>query len=101
MENPTLSLICHTILLLSLGFGYSNGQSYSLQMYHKFSREVKDWMTSRHGLDTQTWPMEGSNEYYKTLHHHDSARHGRNLAEYSSLTFAEGNETIELPQLGL
>eukprot|EP00253_Pinus_taeda_P024143 PITA_24143 len=44
--------------------------------------------------------MEGSNEYYKTLYHHDSARHGRQLVEYSSLTFAEGNETLELQQLG-
>jgi len=71
-----------------------------LQMYHKFSHEVKEWMTWRHGLDTESWPMEGSNGYYKTLYHHDSARHGRKLAAYPSLTFADGNETVELSQLG-
>nr|ADE76261.1 unknown [Picea sitchensis] len=100
MESPTVSFIYSLILFTSLGFQNSNGQSYSLQMYHKFSNEVKEWMTWRHGLDTDGWPVEGSNEYYKALYHHDSARHGRKLADHPSLTFLEGNETVEIPQLG-
>jgi len=92
--------MCSLILFTFLGFQNSNGQSYSLQMYHKYSHEVKEWMTWRHGLDTDGWPVEGSNEYYKALYHHDSARHGRKLADYASLTFLEGNETINIAQLG-
>lgn len=101
MESPTLGFICHVILFLSLGFPYSNGQSYSLQMYHKYSHEVKQWMTWRHGLDTDGWPVEGSNVYYKALYHHDSARHGRKLADNPPITFSGGNETVRLTELGL
>jgi len=100
MESPTLGFICHILLFIYIGFPYSNGQSYNLQMYHKFSHEVKEWMTWRHGLDTDDWPVEGSNEYYKALCHHDSARHGRKLADYPSLTFLAGNMTNSFSQLG-
>jgi hypothetical protein len=100
MECPTLGFICSLILFTYLGVQNSNGQSYSLQMYHKYSHEVKEWMTWRHELDTDGWPVEGSNEYYKALYHHDSVRRGRKLADYPSLTFLEGNKTIKFAQLG-
>jgi len=100
MKSPTLGFICHIFLFVSLGFRYSNGQSYSLRMYHKFSNEVKEWMTLKHGLDADGWPEERSNEYYKALYHHDVARHGRKLANYTSLTFLEGNETANIARLG-
>ena len=101
MECPTLRFICSLILFTSLVFQNSNGQSYSLHMYHKYSHEVKEWMTRRHGLDTDGWPVEGSTEYYRALYHHDSARHGRKLADSTPLTFSQGNETYLISGLGL
>ena len=47
-----------------------------------------------------TQKLEGSNEYYKALYHHDSALHGRKLTNYLSHTFLKGNKTEKNAQLG-
>ena len=47
-----------------------------------------------------TQKLEGSNKYYIALYHHDSALHGRKLANYPSKTFLKGNETEKNAQLG-
>ena len=47
-----------------------------------------------------TQNLEGSNEYYRALYHHDSALHGPKLAKYLSQTFLKGNETEKNEQLG-
>lgn len=82
------------------GFEHSNGQDFSLQIHHKLSEQVKTWMNLKNGMDINDWPAEGSTEYYSTLYHHDNVRHGRNLLDYQSLTFVDGNETVRLNDLG-
>uniref|UniRef100_A0A0D6QR56 Peptidase A1 domain-containing protein n=1 Tax=Araucaria cunninghamii TaxID=56994 RepID=A0A0D6QR56_ARACU len=90
------------VVLGFLGFVHCNGQSFSLQMHHKFSEPVRTWITRRYGIDGDgdDWPVEGSKEYYRTLYHHDNVRHGRSLIDYNTLTFYDGNKTMKISRLG-
>ncbi|GLJ25012.1 hypothetical protein SUGI_0478820 [Cryptomeria japonica] len=102
MDSYTSPILNWVIVLFAFVgvFQHSNGQGFSLQLHHKFSEQVKTWMNLKHGMDRGDWPAEGSTEYYNTLYHHDNVRHGRNLKNYPSLTFADGNETVKLKNLG-
>eukprot|EP01018_Ginkgo_biloba_P019171 Gb_04156 [translate_table: standard] len=100
MDSPSRNLLFFMIFFTSIGLEYCEGQSFSVKMHHKFSGEVRRWMNWKHGIDTDEWPVEGSKEYYTALYHHDYARHGRSLADYESLSFLPGNETVRISRLG-
>eukprot|EP01018_Ginkgo_biloba_P037966 Gb_20911 [translate_table: standard] len=69
----------------------------SSKMIHRFSDEAKDIWTQKHGNAPGFWPRKGSAQYYELLRNHDHRRNHRRelIAEYQSLYFSQGNETVE------
>ncbi|CAL5040521.1 unnamed protein product [Urochloa decumbens] len=68
-------------------------------LHHRSSPVVRRWAAARghHALAAE-WPAKGSPEYYSALSRHDRARRG--LADGGLLTFADGNDTYRLSDLG-
>ncbi|KAJ3672381.1 hypothetical protein LUZ60_007102 [Juncus effusus] len=96
----TLSLTHNTLA--------ATGKTFQLEFHHRFSDKVQQWAES-HGLPA-TWrpeeAPEGSAKYYRDLVRHDQVflgRHGRSLSDSSVgdvYSFADGNETDRIPNLG-
>ncbi|KAH9295264.1 hypothetical protein KI387_038852, partial [Taxus chinensis] len=71
---------------------------YSLKMMHKFSEEARVIWIQRRGAVSSAWPRKGSAHYYGALNQHDVQRLNQRrelIAEYQSLYFSEGNETVQ------
>eukprot|EP00252_Welwitschia_mirabilis_P024791 TRINITY_DN7484_c0_g1_i2.p1 TRINITY_DN7484_c0_g1~~TRINITY_DN7484_c0_g1_i2.p1 ORF type:complete len:456 (-),score=56.79 TRINITY_DN7484_c0_g1_i2:525-1892(-) len=100
MDCSLLKSLPVLLLFVSLTFRVSDGKAFHMDIYHKFSDEVRDWVSFNFGLDTRDWPLKNSPEYYQLLHSRDHARHTRNLATYDSLAFYSGNATAKIPDLG-
>lgn len=71
----------------------------SSKMIHRFSDEARGIWRDRHGgAEPVHWPRRGSVEYYGMLWSHDikrSLQRRELLAEYQSLYFSQGSETIQ------
>ncbi|XP_057827884.2 aspartic proteinase-like protein 1 isoform X1 [Cryptomeria japonica] len=71
---------------------------YSMKMLHKFSDEARDIWTQKRGTSPMAWPKKGSARYYAALSQHDAQRMSKRrelIAEYQSLYFSQGNETVQ------
>lgn len=79
------------------GFG-----TFGFDIHHRYSDPVKGLLD----IDDHVLPHMGSVDYYAAMAHRDRIFHRRRLAGSgdatveSSLAFAEGNETYQLPALG-
>ncbi|XP_031476916.1 aspartyl protease family protein 1-like [Nymphaea colorata] len=105
MALPGVSFLSSTLLfflaLLFLFHPSVSKTTFSFELHHKFSDQVREWVRSTSGVSVDNWPQPGSPEYYNTLFHHDRLLLGRNLAARSKppVTFHDGNLTLHL-QLG-
>ena len=101
-----------------MGFGYSNlilvlvglilmGSrlidgfgTFGFDIHHRYSDPVKGILD----IDDHNLPQMGSLDYYTAMAHRDRVFHRRRLAGAgveSSLAFIDGNDTYQLPSLGL
>ncbi|XP_078161345.1 aspartyl protease family protein 1-like isoform X5 [Carex rostrata] len=100
-----LSFLHLLLMFTTTTFTLVAGDTFQVDFHHRFSDKVRQWAESQ-GLPATWHPdeaPEGSVEYYKELVRHDRAllsRHGRFLEDTNVYTFAEGNETLEIPSLG-
>ncbi|KAL1370584.1 hypothetical protein HN51_000830 [Arachis hypogaea] len=81
-------------LLLSRCHGYT---TFGFSIHHRFSDQVKGI------LGTQGLPQIGTPQYYAAMAHRDRLFHGRRLAagdRKPPLTFAAGNDTVDIPAFG-
>ncbi|KAF3790992.1 Aspartic proteinase-like protein 1, partial [Nymphaea thermarum] len=99
--SPLSSTLLFFLVLLFLFHPSVGKTTFSFELHHKFSDQVRDWVRSTSGVSVDNWPQPGSPEYYNTLFHHDRVLRGRNLAASSTplVTFVDGNLTLHL-QLG-
>lgn len=80
------------------GFG-----TYGYDIHHRYSDPVKGILD----IDDHDLPKMGSLDYYSAMAHRDRIFHRRRLAGAgdltvdSSLAFLDGNQTYQLPFLGL
>lgn len=80
------------------GFG-----TFGFDIHHRYSDPVKGILD----IDDRHLPQMGSVDYYSAMAHRDRLFHRRRLAGAgdatveSSLAFVDGNETYQLPSLGL
>lgn len=100
-----LSFLHFLLMFTTTTFTLVAGDTFQVDFHHRFSDKVRQWAESQ-GLPATWNPDEapvGSVEYYKELSRHDVAllsQHGRFLEDTDVYTFAEGNETLEIPSLG-
>jgi hypothetical protein len=94
------------LLLTARAFAASAGNTFQVDFHHRFSDKVRRWAESQ-GLSSTWHPEvapEGTVEYYKDLVRHDQEllrRRGRSLAAANDVySFAAGNETVRVPNLG-
>ncbi|KAL6603321.1 hypothetical protein ACP70R_043682 [Stipagrostis hirtigluma subsp. patula] len=84
-----------------LALGEASGVGFDL--HHRSSQVVRRWAEARgHRRVGAPWPAHGSPEYYSALSRHDRAllaRRGLAGAD-GLLTFADGNDTYRLSDLG-
>lgn len=92
-SNLILLLILISSTLID-GFG-----TFGFDIHHRYSDQVKGVLD----IDDHVLPQMGSLDYYSAMAHRDRIFHRRKLAGTveSSLAFSDGNETYQLPSLGL
>lgn len=92
----SLCLVAAAIAILARSCG---ALTLSSKMIHRFSDEARGIWRDRHGgAEPVHWPRRGSVEYYGMLWSHDikrSLQRRELLAEYQSLYFSQGSETIQ------
>uniref|UniRef100_A0A1J3EWX2 Aspartic proteinase-like protein 1 n=1 Tax=Noccaea caerulescens TaxID=107243 RepID=A0A1J3EWX2_NOCCA len=76
--------------VLSLGWASSVSGSFSYEIHHRFSKQVKT-VLGGHGL-----PEMGTLEYYTALVHHDRGRRLTSNNNQTTVSFAQGNSTQEI-----
>uniref|UniRef100_A0A0A9FES7 Peptidase A1 domain-containing protein n=1 Tax=Arundo donax TaxID=35708 RepID=A0A0A9FES7_ARUDO len=110
MTSPPLKALFPLLLLLVAGVGSRGGGAAlttpSLKFHHRFSAPVRRWAESRGRALPGGWPPPGSAAYIAALAGHDHHR-AMSAAGASSgsggpppLTFAEGNATLKVSNLG-
>ncbi|XP_062184356.1 aspartyl protease family protein 1 isoform X2 [Phragmites australis] len=76
----------------------------SLEFHHRFSAPVRRWAEARGRVLPGGWPAPGSTSYVAALAGHDRHRAlsagGAGSGEPPPLTFAEGNATLKVSNLG-
>ncbi|KAI3499931.1 hypothetical protein L1887_35745 [Cichorium endivia] len=94
------------LVLVGLTFAFSRlihgFGTFGFDIHHRYSDPVKGILD----IDDHSLPQMGSVDYYSAMAHRDRLFHRRHLAAVgdatveSSLAFADGNETYQLPALG-
>lgn len=101
-HQQLLAVVALAAFLAAAGAEASNTVGFNL--HHRSSSTVRRWAEARgRPLGGVQWPADGSPEYYSELSRHDRvllARRGLAGAD-GMVTFAAGNETIRLNELGL
>ncbi|ONM18497.1 Aspartyl protease family protein 1 [Zea mays] len=99
-----------TLLLLplfaaaALGRGGDASTAPSLEFHHRFSAPLRRWVEARGRALPGGWPAPGSAAYVAALAGHDRHRAvsaaGGSSSDAPPLTFAEGNATLKVSNLG-
>lgn len=76
--------------VLSLGWASSVSGSFSYEIHHRFSKQVRT-VLGGHGL-----PEMGTLEYYTALVHRDRGRRLTSNNNQTTVSFAQGNSTQEI-----
>ncbi|KAG2537953.1 aspartyl protease family protein 1-like isoform X2 [Panicum virgatum] len=89
----------------SLGRGGAVQTTPSLEFHHRFSAPVRRWLEARGHALPGGWPAPGGAAYVAALAEHDrhhamSAAGAGGSGEAPPLTFAEGNATLKVSNLG-
>ncbi|KAB1201791.1 Aspartic proteinase-like protein 1 [Morella rubra] len=96
--EPTETLMSTALLTNYLQSCHGLGSTFGFDIHHRFS-DVVTGILGVEGL-----PEKGSLEYYVAMAHRDRLMRGRHLAATNNqsppLTFADGNETHFIPDLG-
>ena len=90
----------------SLGRGGAVQTTPSLEFHHRFSAPVRRWLEARGHALPGGWAAPGGAAYVAALAEHDrhhamSAAGAGGSGEAPPLTFAEGNATLKVSNLGL
>jgi hypothetical protein len=73
----------------------------SLELHHRFSAPLRQWAEARGHELLGGWPVPGSAAFVAALAGHDRHRALSAGGEPPRLTFAEGNATLKVSNLGL
>lgn len=104
LHNALLLLLLFAAAAAALGGGRASTAAPSLEFHHRFSAPVQRWAEGRGHALPGGWPAPGSTAYVAALAGHDRHRAmsaaGGLSSETPPLTFAEGNATLKVSNLG-
>lgn len=105
LQSTLLLLLLPLFAAAALGRGGDASIAPSLEFHHRFSAPLRRWVEARGRALPGGWPAPGSAAYVAALAGHDRHRAvsaaGGGSSDAPPLTFAEGNATLKVSNLGL